>query len=545
VNAWAGCFAFSHHNLIKELCEHVFLRRFRKEIPEKTDLGRLIMLSLTRRAAFSSFAAAASLLPGAAKADLAARLTFLLVSDVYEMDENAQKRGGLARLSSVVKAQRARAAAEGRVLTFIHAGDTLSPSLMSSFDQGQHMVALFNDLGLDVLVPGNHEFDFGTEIYASRMDEARFVPLAANLRNAAGESLKHHQDMLSFEHNGVKIALIGSAYDSTPGASHSGTLAFTPTLTTINNSAKAARKAGMDFVVAIVHADKAAGSALMQAHEADVVLSGHNHDLHLDFDGRTALAESHQDANYVVVMDIDLVKSAGGLMWRPDFQVIDTANAVPDPGILAKIRAYQAALSKDLDIAVALLAAKLDSRKEIVRTEECAIGNMIADAMRVAGGAEIAITNGGGIRGNRIYEPGTEWQRRDVIAELPFGNKVVATEVSGQAIWAALENGFAKLPQMSGAFPHLSGLNIAISTAAAPGSRVKSVRVNGVPLDVTRTYKVAANDFMTQGGDGYQMLAGAHITLDSGNILLSRAVMDYAQKLQTIAAKVEGRIVEV
>ncbi len=503
------------------------------------------MPQLTRRATLASFAAGATLLPGAAKAEPDARLTFLLVNDVYEMDENGRKRGGLARLASAVKTERARAVAEGRVFTFVHAGDTLSPSLMSSFDQGQHIIALFNDLGLDLFVPGNHEFDFGTDVYANRMDEARFVPLAANLRDASGQSLKHHQDMLRIEHNGVKIALIGSAYDASPSASHTGTLTFAPTLATISKNAKAVRETGADFVVAIVHADKATGTALMQAHQADVVFSGHNHDLHLDFDGRTALVESHQDANYVVVIDIDITKSADGLIWWPDFKVIDTANVAPDPQILAKIRSYQSALSRDLAIDVASLAAKLDSRKEIVRGEECAIGNLFADAIRAAGGAEIAVTNGGGIRGNRIYESGTEWQRRDVIVELPFGNKVVTAEVTGQAVLAALENGFSKLPLMSGAFPHLSGLNVVISTGAAPGSRVRSVQVNGAPLDVARTYKVAANDFMTQGGDGYKMLAGAHITLDSGNILLSRAVMDYAEKLQTITAKVEGRIVFV
>ncbi len=111
---------------------------------------------LTRRATLASLAAGTSLLPLRAEAEPAAHLTFLLVNDVYELDENAQKRGGLARLASVVKAERARAAREGRRLTFVHAGDTLSPSLMSSFDQGRHMVALFNDLGLDIFVPGNH-----------------------------------------------------------------------------------------------------------------------------------------------------------------------------------------------------------------------------------------------------------------------------------------------------------------------------------------------------------------------------------------------------
>jgi len=60
-------------------------------------------------------------------------------------------------------------------------------------------------------------------------------------------------------------------------------------------------RGGADLVIAIVHADKMTGTALMNSHAVDLVLSGHNHDLHIDFDGRTALVESEQDANYVTV----------------------------------------------------------------------------------------------------------------------------------------------------------------------------------------------------------------------------------------------------
>jgi 5'-nucleotidase / UDP-sugar diphosphatase len=507
------------------------------------------MPNLTRRAAVASLAAGTSLIPLRAEAEPAAHLTFLLVNDVYEMDENAQKRGGLARLASVVKAERARALRDGRKLILVHAGDTLSPSLMSSFDQGAHMIALFNELGLDIFVPGNHEFDFGPDVYSQRAGEARFAILAANLRDATGQALPHHQDMLSLEEGGLKVALIGSAYEATPTASRSGDLRFVSTLATIKDQAKAARGAGADFVVAIIHADKATGNALMASHQADLILSGHNHDLHLDFDGHTALAESHQDANYVVVIDIDLARSKtdpSGLSWWPDFKVIDTAGVAPDSDILAKIRNYQATLSKELDVPVAMLATSLDSRTELVRTQECAIGNLIADALRMTSGAGIAMTNGGGIRGNRIYEQSTQWTRRDVTTELPFGNKVVTLHMTGQAILAALENGVSRLPQTSGRFPQISGLKVTIAPSAGPGSRVQSVVINGETLDPNRTYKLATNDFMARGGDGYAMLAAAAgITVDTGDVLLARAVMDYSEKLRTLDVKIEGRIVAI
>jgi 2',3'-cyclic-nucleotide 2'-phosphodiesterase (5'-nucleotidase family) len=87
----------------------------------------------------------------------------------------------MARFAAVVKAERARALAENCHLICVHAGDTLSPSLLSSFDQGAHMVDLFNDVGLDAFVPGNHEFDFGKEAYFNRVSQARF-PLAPPMK---------------------------------------------------------------------------------------------------------------------------------------------------------------------------------------------------------------------------------------------------------------------------------------------------------------------------------------------------------------------------
>ena len=60
-----------------------------------------------------------------------------------------------------------------------------------------------------------------------------------------------------------------------------------------------------------------------------------------------------------------------------------------------------------MDVPLATTAVELDSRNATVRTREAAIGNLIADAMRDKTGAEAAVTNGGGIRGGKVYPPGT------------------------------------------------------------------------------------------------------------------------------------------
>ncbi len=485
--------------------------------------------------------------PARAAALSAARFSFLHVNDVYRIDEDRDRRGGMARYAAVVKAERERARAQDRHLICTHAGDTLSPSLMSSFDQGAHMVDLFNQAGLNIFVPGNHEFDFGKEVYFNRMSEARFAILAANLTDPDGAALPNHKDSLPIEADGIKLALIGAAYEDTPTASRPGDLQFSPTIPAVVAAAKSARAAGADFIVAIIHADKQTGAALMNTHAADLILSGHNHDLHIDFDGRTAFVESEQDANYVTVVDIDIARSRdvanGALGWWPNFRIIDMAKIDPEPQMLAKVRNYQTRLESETNVEIATLGAPLDSRNDCVRSRECAIGNFVADALRSAAGAEIAIVNGGGIRGNRLYAAGSRLTKRDILDELPFGNKSIVTAVPGKAILSALENGFSRIGAPSGRFPQVSGLAVVVDSARPPGARVKAAAVNGEALDPTRAYRLATNDFMARGGDGYGMLAGKNeVTRDSGTRLIALDVIGYAESLKVIDAKVEGRI---
>jgi 2',3'-cyclic-nucleotide 2'-phosphodiesterase (5'-nucleotidase family) len=480
-----------------------------------------------------------ALVAGHAAAAETRRLTLVLTNDIYKMNEE-NGRGGLPKLATVVKAERARSPD----VIFAHGGDTLSPSLMSGFDQGEHMIDLFNALPPDVFVPGNHEFDFGRETYLKRMRQARFPVLAANLREADGAIPAAHRDTLLLDRAGLKIGIVGAALDTTPVVSASGNMRFSSTIEAVTAGAKALRAEGADLVIAVIHATRETARTLLQARAADVILQGHNHDLHIEYDGRVSLTESGQDAEYVtcIDLDIDLRVDDGrrSVRWRPNYRVIDTKDVVPDPDLLARVKVYEADLSRELDVAVAVLGSPLDSTTGKVRSSETAIGNFVADALRVQNGADVALINGGGIRGNRLYEAGVSLTRRDILSELPFGNKSLVTVVTGAALRAALENGFSG--QGSGRFPQISGMRVTIERSAPVGSRVRSVEVAGVPLDPAKRYRVATHDFIARGGDGYVTLNDPAATDDSGDRLVANDVMAYARKLGTITSEIEGRI---
>ena len=297
-------------------------------------------------------------------------------------------------------------------------------------------------------------------------------------------------------------------------------------------------------MIAIAHTDLSEDEALRRQGAVDLILSGDDHILSAFWNGEVAYVESASQGDYVTEVTLSLDRDEDGdVVWSPAFRTIDTVNVEPDPDVAAMVADYENQLSAELDVDIGVTETELDSRRSSVRTQETAIGNLIADAMREATGADVAITNGGGIRADRIYEPGTTLTRRDIQSELPFGNKTISIEVTGADIVAALENGFSAIEDVSGRFPHVSGMTVTYDPEAEPGSRVVDVMVGGEQISPDAVYTLATNDFMARGGDGYEMFAGAPRVIDElAGRLMAGQVMDYVAQRETIAPEVEGRI---
>ena len=476
------------------------------------------------------------------RAQTTTKATLVLTSDIYKMNED-RGRGGYPRLAAILKAE--RAAAPNVIV--VHAGDAMSPCLLCGFDQGQHVIDITNRLAPDIFVPGNHEYDFGRDIYLKRMADAKFPILAANLRGPDGKQIARHEDTRIVTIGDVKIGFIGATAEDSYKKSNPEDLKITEVVPAVTAKAKELRAAGVDLVVAVVHADREIDLALYDSRVVDILLSGDDHDLRMMYDGKTVMAEAGQDAINVIAIDLTVdTKTVDGrrdVAWRPHFRLLDSAAFTPDPEMLKVVKDYEAELSRELDIPVATLAAPLDSRNSAVRGAEAAIANFITDAARIGTGADIAVINGGGIRGGKLYETGHKLTRRDVITELPFGNLNIVFELRGADIRQMAEIGISKSPVAAGSFMHYSGMTVEADLSKPVGSRVTSIKVGDAPISDTRLYKVAGSDFFQRGGDGYVMFKTAKLAtrLEDAR-LLANDVMVYARKLKTIDIKPEGRV---
>ncbi len=498
-------------------------------------------------ALFASFAAWR---PARAQPVAATKITFVLFNDFYIMNEqvlpDGKARGGFARLATVVKAERAK----NKHVIVAHGGDTLSPSLMSGFDRGKHIVALTNLIAPDIFVSGNHEFDFGRDTFLERMREAKFPLYGANLRLANGDPVPDHFDRRIFDFDGVKLGLTGITYEKSARLSSPEDLQFLPCVETTKQQAAALRREGADFVCAVLHCDRGDAFLLQFAQAAELLLTGHTHDLFIQYDGQVGIVESGYDAFHVTCIDVEmqvgLREGKRVTTWWPKFRVIDTADVTPDAEVAAAVARYQEDFSRETEAVIARTEVELDSRNATIRTREAAIGNLFADAMCHTMKADAAVINGGGIRSGKVYAAGSDIRIRDILAELPFNNRVVVVEMTGEALLAAMENGLAQVPVPAGRFPQVSGIKLVFDPKRPMRRRVTAMDVAGKPLEPSRVYRIAILDFLARGGDDYVTFREAkRITPDADAPLLANEVIGYLKSLGLVRTKPEGRIVSL
>jgi 2',3'-cyclic-nucleotide 2'-phosphodiesterase (5'-nucleotidase family) len=196
------------------------------------------------------------------------------------------------------------------------------------------------------------------------------------------------------------------------------------------------------------------------------------------------------------------------------------------------IKAIQAQFNETLKVVIGHTDVELTinnpaTGERAVRSAETNLGNLAADAYRFVLGADIGLSNGGGVRaniaaGNITYN--------DTLTVFPFGNMGCVVEAKGQQIKDALEMASKDCPKESGGFLQVSGLSYTIDTSVPSSVQVDEkgnfVKVNGAyrvtdikvgeeALDLNKTYTVASHNYMLKSaGDGMTMFEGTNVIRD-------------------------------
>ncbi|MGE4279156.1 MAG: bifunctional UDP-sugar hydrolase/5'-nucleotidase [Magnetospirillum sp.] len=465
------------------------------------------------------------------------RLTFLHFNDVYEFQAGRDS-GGLAGLQSLILQE--RHTHPDAILTF--GGDLISPSLASGLTQGSHMIDMVNQMAPIAAVLGNHEFDFGADIARQRIKESRFPWLVGNVDERDGNAFAQAPRLLMIERQGIKIGLFGILTVESASLSAGGKeIRFTEEMASARQLVKQLRFQGAQVVVALTHQDFSQDLAMArQVGGIDVILGGHDHEAMTFQAGDTVIIKAGANAEYLAAVDV-LVKDgkARPLGWR----LTSSLGQIQDAKLARLAAKYTSLVDQDLGQPLANLEVPLDSRQATNRAGESSFGDLVADSLRHALDADIALVNGGGLRGDRQYEAGTSLSRADLMAEMPFGNKAMLLEVDGATLLAALENGISKAPALAGRFPQVSGLAFTYAPRAEPGQRLRHVTVHGQAVQPDRLYRLATSNYLAEGGDGYAMLENTKrlINAEAADLLVN-LVAEHLHKLGQVPAPTTGRI---
>ena len=482
-----------------------------------------------------------TLLAGA-PAERSGQITILQLNDLYDITpvEKGTK-GGLARVATL----RDRVAKESPNTVFILAGDFLSPSTMSSMFQGQQMVATLNAAGLDLVTFGNHEFDYGEQATLDRMRESRFAWVSSNVLDPkTGLPFGNAVSFVLRQLGDIRVAFIGL---TTPEANvlskGARDLKFLDPIPAAKAVVARAKQAKADVIVALTHLYMAEDKKLAAAvPEIDLILGGHDHEVMDAKVGRTLILKAGSDGVSVGRIDVAVQVGRGGRKVEARWALLPVTDQIPDEAQTAAVVKQYADLTKGrVGVHAGETTAPLDTRNEIVRTQESAVGNLVADLVRGSVGADVALINGGGLRGSAVT-PAGPLTRGDILKILPFANKIVKIEVTGEALRAALENGLSQVEQSAGRFPQVSGLRYTFDPKKPANSRLTSVSIGGKPLDLQARYSLATFDFILGGGDGYTAFKGAKVLVAPEMGPMDSDVLLERLKTGPVSPATDGRI---
>ena len=456
-------------------------------------------------------------------------------------------------------------------------GDFTQGAPLGTMTKGESIIQIMNAVGYDVVIPGNHEFDYGMDRFFELVSESEFPYISCNF-NKEGELI--FDPWLIKEIGGVKIGFVGvttpqTLRTSTPhyfqdkdGNFIYGFLEDETGEALYNAVQKAVdevRAEGADYVVVLAHLGNETecipwmySDVISHVSGIDAMLDGHSHDteqvIMKDKDGkdvvRTACGTKMEN---IGVLHITRDGKVSSELYGWDSSVaapklLGIENAVGDVvtaenGVL-KEKLSEVVANSTVDLIINDPEARTADGKpvRIIRRTETNLGDLCADAyLDQAGEADIAFVNGGGIR---VALNKGDITLNDILTIHPFGNALTVIEVTGQQVLDALEWSVHAVPGEFGGFNQVAGLTFEFdSTIDSPcvqndkgffdhidesmERRVRNVLIGGEPLDPAGIYKLASHDYqLLNAGDGYNMYAGCTVLQESVK-LDNQVLIDY------------------
>lgn len=435
----------------------------------------------------------------------------LQLNDVYEIAPiEGGKAGGMARVATVRK----QLLAENPNVITVLSGDFVSPSLIGTLRYqgekiaGKHMVEVMNALGVDYVVPGNHEYDIKEDEHLKRVAESEFLWTTTNtLHVVNGDTIPWEQNGKPFpDHimhtvDGVNIAFFGS----TVPFNLKDYVAYKDKYESVKATYEKIKDKA-DVLIGLTHLEEDMDDSLATYHvpELDLILGGHDHTNMKYTYGNTLMTKADANAKTVYVHRVSYNKRTQKATIKPELVTIDDT-IEDEPGVKAVVDKWvtigdesMASMGYTPDELVMTTTDTLDGRESSIRYRPTNYPIMTARSfLFVAPEADLAIFNSGSIRlDDQLTGSITEY---DILRSFPFGGGISLVDLKGDVIEQILEVGTVQNVGIGGY------LQLANAEKKADGWYIK-----GAKLSKTKTYKIALPEFVMGGGEANLQFIGQY-----------------------------------
>ncbi len=391
-----------------------------------------------------------------------------------------------------------------------------------------------NLLKYDAMAVGNHEFDNPLPILLKQSKLANFPFLSANVYDkATGKRI--FKPYIIKKIDGVKIAIIGLTTDDTPEVALDENIKGIDFKSPIEEAKKVIsdlkKVEKPNFIFAVTHmghypegnyGNKAPGDVTLakEVKDLDLIIGGHTQKPLFQpvIVGKTLIVQAGEWGKYLGRVDLTLDAGEGigvlkGAKLIPvnykDQDGKPSEKVAEHPEMLKLLSPYYQQAQEKMTEVIGNADCKLDGDRKTVRAKLAPIGYLIAKAQKEIIKADFAVVNGGGIRDGL---PKGSIKLQDVYKVHPFGNTVVSAELDYENLKKFIAGTLERLgSEDNGAFPHFYGI-----TFKHKNKQPYDIKINGKPVGASKKYKVALNNFIAQGKEGYIDIRPMPSYVDSG-----------------------------
>ena len=434
--------------------------------------------------------------------------------------------GGIAEMTTLIEELRQQ---EPNVFLF-DSGDIFTGAL-AKLTEGRLAFELMITMGYDAMAIGNHEFEYGHEIFAWQKNRVPFPVLGANFFYK-GTDHPYAQAHAIIERNGIRIGVIGIMGQDAVTAlipSYIAPLDVRTPVDAVQKSVDELRDQ-VDLIVLLTHQGKTApmqtdaesDPRLQRDIDADIALAGAVKGIDVLFAGHadagtpepvvnpdtgTLIMQTYGQATHLGYLQLTLSADSREIEGHKGRLIpVDPALYAPDPDIHAKLSAYRSAYP-EIQAVVGRTAARMNRRY----IEESDVGHLFADAFIAAAGTDVAFVHSGSLRKDL---PGGDVRVVDILDTYPFVDDVIVKEMTGEQIRRALEQSLT----LERGLLQVAGLSVTYDLSRPEGQRLVSLQRNAAPVLDTDRLRVAAPGFLAEGGDLYTMFAESEAIGNAGKV---------------------------